>query len=74
MKTYELVISRSQPTCGGKSPWANELLSVQTDDPAAYVRGREPGASLEVDTTKPGTTVVSFLNGRQQVRYEFTEE
>ena len=38
MKTYELIIERQQPPCGGKPAKVVEVRSVTTDDPVAYVR------------------------------------
>lgn len=37
MKTYELIIERQQPPCGGKPAKVVEVRSVTTDDPVAYV-------------------------------------
>ena len=33
MKTYELIIERHQPPCGGKPSKVVEVHSVATDDP-----------------------------------------
>ena len=41
MKTYELIIERRQPPCGGKPAKVVEVRSVTTDDPVAYVRSLE---------------------------------
>ena len=47
MKTYELIIQIQQPSCGGKAPFRNEIRTVSTDDPVAYVRKLEPDGELE---------------------------
>ena len=54
MKTYELVIEKKQPTCGGRAPTKSEIKTVTTADPVAYVRGLEPNGKLEVETTANG--------------------
>ena len=74
MKTYELVINEGQPSCGGKSPFKAQILTVTTDDPVAYVQAREPEAPLEVETQPDGTVVVSTEHGGFPIRYEFTED
>ena len=75
---YEVVITRTQPTCGGKAPMRNEICSVDTDDPVACVRSREKdlpeSAELEVERMDDGTIIVSFASGVERVRYEFTED
>lgn len=77
MKSYELIIERRQPPCGGKQPKLYDFRNVETDDPTAYVREHEPGlskdAELEVDNSQEGIVSVSFTSGIQPVRYEFTE-
>ena len=75
---YEVVITRTQPTCGGKSPMRNEICTVETDDPVAYVRGQEKdlpeNAEFEVERADDATVTVSFASGVERVRYEFTED
>ena len=75
---YEVVITRTQPTCGGQSPTRNEIRSVETDDPVAYVRSQERDlpatAALEIERADDGTIAVSFASGVERVRYEFAED
>ena len=74
MKTYELIIEKRQPTCGGKPPKLYEFLTVQTENPEAYVRSREPGKALSVASKPGGELVICVGEGMKQVRYCFTEE
>lgn len=74
MKTYELIIERRQPSCGGKDPKDVQLRSVTTDDPVAYVRSMEKDGELEVTATADGEIVVSLSMGSKQVKYTFTED
>ena len=75
MKSYELIIERQQPTCGGKSPFKCEIKSVSTDDPAAYVRKQEPGSQIETYTTDAGEFVAELHDFRGMlIKYIFTEE
>ena len=75
---YEVVITHTQPTCGGKAPMRNEIRSVETGDPVAYVRSEEKdipeNVEFEVDRAEDGTVIVSFASGVEHVRYEFTED
>ena len=75
---YEVVITHTQPTCGGKAPMRNEIRSVETDDPVSYVRGQEKdipaNVEFEVEHANDGTITVSFASGVERVRYEFTED
>ena len=73
MKTYELVIERKQPTCGGRAPTKSEILTVTTEDPVAYVKELEPNGKLEVETTANGVTV-TLRHNDEWIRYEFTED
>ena len=74
MKTYELIIERHQPPCGGKPAKAVEVRSVATDDPVAYVRSLEKNGELQVTTSPNGEIVVTLDAGLKQVKYSFTEE
>ena len=65
MKTYELIIERRQPPCGGKPA---------TDDPVAYVRSLEKNGELQVTDGSDGEIVVTLDAGLKQVKYSFTEE
>ena len=75
---YEVVITHTQPTCGHKSPTRNEIRSVETDDPIAYVRSQEKdlpeSAELEIERGGDGTITVSFSSGVERARYEFSED
>lgn len=71
---YELIIEKTQPPCGGKSARVHEFLEVETEDPMAYVRAREPELELEETKNPDGTLIISCTHGLQQVRYEFTED
>ena len=75
---YEVVITHTQPTCGHKSPTRNEIRSVETDDPVAYMHSQEKDipedAELEVERADDGTITVSFSGGVERVRYEFSED
>ena len=73
MKTYELVIERKQPTCGGRAPTKSEIHTVTTEDPVAYVKELEPNGKLEVETTANGITV-TLRHNDEWIRYEFTED
>ena len=74
MKTYELIIERHQPPCGGKPSKGVEVRSVATDDPVAYVRSLEKNGGLQVTTSPNGEIVVTLDAGLKQVKYSFTEE
>ena len=73
MKTYELVIEKKQPTCGGRAPTKSEIHTVTTEDPVAYVKELEPNGKLEVETTANGVTV-TLRHNDEWIRYEFTED
>lgn len=75
---YELVITRTQPHCGGKSPQIHEIRSVETDDLTAYVRRNEkdmpPDFPLKGYDNGKGTVTFDFESGKSHVTYEFTED
>ena len=77
MKSYELIIERRQPPCGGKPTKLHDFQNVETDDPVAYVRQHEPGlsqdAELEIHRTQDGTVCICFTSGIHPGKYEFTE-
>ncbi len=77
MESYELVIERQQPPCGGKPPRLYDFQTVETDDPVAYVRAHESGlpedTELEIDRSKNDVVCIQFTSGIQPVKYEFTE-
>lgn len=72
--TYELIIERKQPPCGGKIPKDVKVCTVTTDDPVAYVRSIEKDGELQVETTPEGEIIVSLEIGAVQVKYSFTED
>ena len=74
MKTYELIIEKRQPVCGGKSPKDVKVMTVTTDDPVAYVRQIEKDGELKVSTSPAGELVVEIEEGARGVRYSFSEE
>ena len=74
MKTYELVIERLQPSCGGKSPKEVKMMTVTTDNPLVYVQGLEPAGNLQVETSDWGEIVISLNEGLKHITYTFTEE
>lgn len=74
MVIYELIVERRQPSCGGKPPKLYEFLTVQTENPKAYVRSREPEGELTVMQNPDGELVISVGEGLKQVRYCFAEE
>ena len=74
MKTYELIIERLQPSCGGKDPKEVKMLTVTTDNPVAYVEALEKDGRLTVETNGNGETVITVDAGMRHVTYTFTEE
>ena len=76
--TYELVITRTQPPCGGKSPQTHEIRSVDITDFISYVRSNESDLPrdypLEATNDGKGTTTIEFKSGASVVTYEFTED
>lgn len=73
MKTYELVIERQQPSCGGKDPKEVKVLEVTTDNPLLYVQNLEPAGNLVVEARDNGETVISLDQGMKHITYTFTE-
>ena len=75
MKTYEPIIERRQPTCGGQMPTKCEIRTVSTDDPLAYVKKLEPHGELQTYTNDAGEFVVELDDVRGHgVKYIFSEE
>lgn len=74
MKTYELIIERLQPSCGGKSPKDVKMCTVTTDDPMAYVRTQEPDGELVMETNASGEIVISLDKGLKHITYTFSED
>ena len=74
MKTYELVIERLQPSCGGKDPKEVKMMTVTTDNPLSYVQALEPAGNLKVETAEGGDIVISLDEGMKHITYTFTEE
>ena len=75
---YELVITKTQPPCGGKPTTSHEIRAVETDDIIAYVRASEKdmpkGYALEAKDNGKGTFTVEFESGKSTITYEFTED
>ena len=74
---YELVITRTQPPCGGKSTQEHEIRSVEVDDIIEYVRRSE--ADMPADyplkaVESKGVISVEFESGKSHVTYEFAED
>ena len=74
MKTYELIIERLQPSCGGKDPKEVKMMTVETDNPLNYVQQLEPAGNLQVETNGKGEIVISLDQGLKHITYTFTEE
>ena len=74
MHSYELIIERRQPHCGGKQPRLYDFLTVDTDDPEAYVRQREPGADLYILKKADGDLEIYVGEGNSQVKYVFSPQ
>lgn len=74
MKTYELVIERLQPSCGGKDPKEVKVLTVTTDNPLSYVEQMEPAGNLQVETRDNGEIIITLDEGMKHITYSFTEE
>jgi len=74
MKTYELIIQRRQPSCGGKSPYKSEIHTVSTDDPVEYVKKLEPSSKLEVSELEDGALCIIAEHDDAWVKYEFSED
>ncbi len=74
MKTYELVIKESQPTCGGKSPTRTTIQTVTIEDPLRYVQEIEKDSVLEVSHAEDGTLIISTDHNGMPIKYEFTED
>ena len=75
---YELVITKTQPPCGGKPTTHHEIRSVDVDDIIAYVRQSEKDMPadypLEARDNGKGTVTVEFESGKSTITYEFTED
>ena len=74
MASYELIVEKQQPDCGGKDPRVLEFQSVETADPVEYVRGLHPGMELDVEQKSSGELVVAVGEGVKRIRYCFTED
>lgn len=73
MKTYELIIEKKQPTCGGRAPTNSEIKVVTINDPLEYVKTLETSKEIKVYTNDYGATVVHVERGGLWVNYEFSE-
>ncbi|MBR5336954.1 MAG: hypothetical protein IK152_03125 [Lachnospiraceae bacterium] len=71
---YELIIDEKQPTCGGKSPSKADIQTIETDDPVAYFKEKEPKAKFEVEKKDDGGCIIRFERGGYEVTYEFNPD
>jgi|GEM_PF-1046888 len=75
---YELVITRTQPPCGGKPLQTHEIRSISTDDFVAFVRQCEPelpeSVALVPHDDGNGTISIDFESGQSHVTYDFTAD
>ncbi len=71
---YELIIDEKQPTCGGKSPSKADIQTIETDNPEAYFKEKEPNAKYEVEPTDGGGCIIRFERGGYEVTYEFNPD
>ena len=74
MKTYELIVERLQPVCGGKSPKEVKMSTVTTDDPMAYVKSLEPDGEPVQQVNAAGEIVITLDQGAKHITYTFTED
>ena len=74
MKTYELIIERKRPSCGGQDPKEVKMLTVSTDDPMAYVKGMEPDGEPVMETNAAGEIVITLDKGLKHITYTFAED
>lgn len=77
MAEYEVIITRTQPPCGGKDARVYEFVVAELEDFAAFIKAREPdlpgGTKFEMAVNAEGAVTVSFERGAQTVTYEFDE-
>lgn len=77
MAKYEVIITRTQPPCGGKDTRVHEFVVADLEDFAAFIKAREPDLSgdtaFEMGVNADGAVTVSFERGAQTVTYEFDE-
>ena len=74
MKTYELIIERLRPSCGGQDPKEVKMMTVTTDDPMVYVRDIEKDGELTMETNPAGEIIITLDKGLKHITYTFTEE
>ena len=72
--TYELIIERVRPSCGGQDPKEVKMMTVTTEDPMAYVRGLEPDGELVCETNASGETIITLDKGLKHITYTFAED
>ena len=72
--TYELIIERVRPSCGGQDPKEVKMLTVTTEDPLAYVRSLEPDGDLVCEVNSAGETVITLDKGLKHITYTFAED
>ena len=74
MKTYELIVERRRPSCGGQDPKEVKMMTVTTDDPMAYVRSLEAEGDLVMETNPAGEIVITLDKGLKHITYTFAED
>ena len=72
---YEIIIQRTQPPCGGKSPKVVDFRNADVDDPLSYVIMNEPNllanVDIDIDESKEGIVVISFTSLTAEASLEF---
>lgn len=75
---YEVVITRTQPPCGGKPTQEHEIRTAEVTDFVDFVRKNESDMPadfpLEAVKNAQGIVVVDFESGQSHITYEFTED
>ena len=74
MKNYEVILERSQPTCGGKAPKEVKVMTVSVEDPIQYVKDLEKTEQVDVTVKPDGEIVVNVELGAKRIKYSFSED
>jgi hypothetical protein len=72
MKTYELITEKHQPPCSG-NPVIHDFAEIETDDPIAYVKAHTKNATLDIENTPDGSTVIIAEEGEYRTKFVFSE-
>ena len=72
MKEYELIIESYNP-CGGREHGKKELLEIETDNPAAFVKNHAQVPEVEVVNEDNGEILIEVNQYGYVKRYIFTE-